>query len=81
MSDTVEIVVQREIAKRIVEADLAKSVSEATRLIVQGAVTVDGQKLTSTHAELKNGSIIKVGKRGYLQIIDADKMTWKVTKV
>lgn len=81
MSDTVEIVVQREIAKRIVEADLAKSVSEATRLIVQGAVTVDGQKLTSTHAELKNGSIIKVGKRGYLQIIDADKMTWKATKV
>jgi tyrosyl-tRNA synthetase len=81
MSDTVEIVVQREIAKRIVEADLAKSVSEATRLIVQGAVTIDGQKLTATHAELKNGSIIKVGKRGYLQIIDADKMTWKATKV
>ena len=78
---TAHVVVQREIAKRIVEADLAKSVSEATRLIVQGAVTVDGQKLASTHAELKNGSIIKVGKRGYLQIIDADKMTWKATKV
>jgi tyrosyl-tRNA synthetase len=80
MSGTVEVVVQRDIARRIVDADLAKSVSEATRLIAQGAVTVDGQKLTGSHAELKNGSIIKVGKRGYLQIVDADKMTWKATK-
>jgi tyrosyl-tRNA synthetase len=80
MGDTTEILVQRNIAKTIVKADLAKSVSEATRLIAQGAVTIDGQKLSGSHAELKNGSIIKVGKRGYLQIIDADKMTWKAAK-
>jgi len=73
-----QVVVQRDIARRIVEAGLADSVSEATRLIAQGAVTIDGQKLSGSHAELKNGSIIKVGKRGYLQIIDADN--WRVTK-
>lgn len=74
------VVVQRDIARRIVEAGLAESVSEATRLVAQGAVTIDGRKLTTPQAELKDGSIIKVGKRGYLQIIDADKMTWKTTK-
>jgi len=74
------VVVQRGIARRIVEAGLAESVSEAQRLIAQGAVSIDGQKLTSTHAELKDGSIIKVGKRGFIKIIDANKMTWEVAK-
>ena len=79
-ADTI-LVVQRDIARTLVEANLAKSLSEVKRLIAQGAVTVDDQKLGTTSAGLRNGSIIKVGKRGYLQIIDADKMTWKATKV
>jgi tyrosyl-tRNA synthetase len=74
------VVVQRDIARRIVEAGLAESVSEAQRLISQGAVAIDGQKLTSPQAELANGSIIKVGKRGFIKIIDANKMTWEVAK-
>ncbi|MCX5992324.1 MAG: tyrosine--tRNA ligase [Chloroflexi bacterium] len=80
LGDSVSVVVQKDIARRIVEAGLAESVSEAQRLIDQGAVTIDGQKLTSTHAELRNGSIIKVGKRGFIKIIDADKMTYEVAK-
>ena len=78
--DSASVVVERDISKRIVEAGLAESVSDAKRLIAQGAVTVDGQKLTSALAELKDGSIIKVGKRGYMKIVDADKMTWEVAK-
>ncbi len=74
------VVVQRDVSKRIVDAGLAESVSDAKRLIAQGAVTVDGQRLTSTLAELKDGSIIKVGKRGYMLITDANKMTWEVAK-
>ena len=74
------VVVQRDISKRIVEAGLAKSISEAKRLIAQEAVTVDGQKVTSVLAELKDGSIIKVGNRGFMKIVDADKMTWEVAK-
>ena len=80
LGDSVSVVVQKDIARRIVEAGLAESVSEAQRLIDQGAVTIDGQKLTSKHAELRNGSIIKVGKRGFIKIIDADKMTYEVAK-
>jgi len=74
------VVVQRDVSKRIVDAGLAESVSDAKRLIAHGAVTVDGQRLTSTLAELKDGSIIKVGKRGYMLITDANKMTWEVAK-
>ncbi len=74
------VVVQRDISKRIVEAGLAKSISEAKRLIAQEAVTVDGQKVTSTLVELKDGSIIKVGNRGYMLITDANNMTWRVAK-
>jgi tyrosyl-tRNA synthetase len=80
LGDSASVVVERDISKIIVEAGLAKSISEAKRLITQGAVTVDDRKLTSTHAELKAGSIIKVGKRGFLKILDADKMTWEVAK-
>jgi tyrosyl-tRNA synthetase len=78
--DSASVVVERDISKRIVEAGLAKSISEAKRLITQGAVTVDDIRLTSTHAELRKGSIIKVGKRGFMKIVDPDKMTWEVAK-
>jgi len=78
--DSASVVVEMDISKRIVEAGLAKSISEAKRLITQNAVTVDDRKLNSTHAELRDGSIIKVGKRGFIKIIDANKMTWEVAK-
>jgi tyrosyl-tRNA synthetase len=78
--DSASVVVEMDISKRIVEAGLAKSISEAKRLITQNAVTVDDRKLNSTHAELRDGSIIKVGKRGFIRIIDANKMTWEVAK-
>jgi len=72
--------VQKDIIGLLVEADLAKSRSEAKRLIAQGAIEVDGQKLTETHAALKDNSIIKVGKRRFLRIIDADKRTWETVE-
>jgi tyrosyl-tRNA synthetase len=78
--DSASVVVEMDISKRIVEAGLAKSISEAKRLITQNAVTVDDRKLNSTHAELRDGSIIKVGKRGFIKIIDANKMTWEVAQ-
>jgi len=51
---------------------LAKSRSQASRLIAQGAVSIDGKKITSNFASLKNGSIIKVGKRRFAKVIDSD---------
>ena len=56
----------------MVEAQLAKSRSEAHRLIAQGAVSIDGEKITSNIAPLKSGSIIKVGKRHFARVVNTD---------
>jgi len=44
------------------------SLSEAARLIKQGAVEVNGTKVDSFRADLNEGSIIRVGKRSWLKI-------------
>ena len=50
--------------------------AEAKRLLAQGAVEVDGKKSTIHSAvEIRDGSIIKVGKRRFVKIVDADKQT------
>ena len=51
----------------LVENQLAKSRSEAKRLIAQGAVDVDSKKVTDAHMPVKKDSVIKVGKRGYIK--------------
>ena len=59
----------------IVVTGLAKSNSEAKRLLAQGAIEIDGKRVTSEKVIIKDGSIIKVGKRRYVKIVDADKQT------
>ncbi|MFC1939149.1 tyrosine--tRNA ligase [Chloroflexota bacterium] len=50
------------------------STSEARRLIKQGAVKVDGKKITTNQAPAHSGSIIQAGKRRFVRIvIDTDK--------
>jgi tyrosyl-tRNA synthetase len=53
----------------IVEKGLAKSRSEAKRLIAQGAVDINGKKVAVADANkiVPKNSIIKVGKRGYIK--------------
>jgi tyrosyl-tRNA synthetase len=51
----------------IVDAGLVKSRSEANRLINQGAVSIDGEKVTDINQPVKKGQVIKVGKRRYLK--------------
>ena len=53
----------------LVATQLVKSRSEAKRLISQGAVEVDGQKVSSEDVEWRDGSIIKVGRRKYVKIV------------
>ncbi|GAI80205.1 unnamed protein product [marine sediment metagenome] len=62
-----------DVSYMIVRTKLAKSRSEANRLIAQGAVSIDGKKISSNIATVKSGSIIKVGKRRWAKVIDTDK--------
>ena len=53
----------------LVDAELVKSRSEARRLIRQGAVEIDGQRITEDVVNInENGAILKVGKRRFLKI-------------
>ncbi len=61
---------ERWIADIMKESGLAKSTSEAMRLIKQGGVKVDGEKFTDPKAGLGPGEyLIQVGKRNYVQIL------------
>jgi len=62
-----------DISKLLVVTKKVKSRSEANRLIEQGAVSIDGTKLTGPTAHIKIGSIIKVGKRRFARVINTDQ--------
>ncbi len=64
-----------DISKLLVVTRKVKSRSEANRLIEQGAVSIDGKKLTGPTAHIKIGSIIKVGKRRFARVINTDRET------
>jgi tyrosyl-tRNA synthetase len=54
----------------IIEAGLAKSRSEARRLVFQGAVELDGVKVTEEPMSIgPDGGLLKVGSRRYVRIV------------
>ncbi len=53
----------------IVGEGLAASASEAKRLLQQGAVEVDGERLTSQTALLREGSLVRVGRRRFARFV------------
>ncbi|MFC1874724.1 tyrosine--tRNA ligase [Chloroflexota bacterium] len=54
------------------EIGLAKSRSEAKRLISQESVCIDGKTIYETKGNIKSGSIIRAGKRRFAKIINSD---------
>ncbi len=58
----------------LVAADVG-SRSEAKRLLIQGAIEIDGEKVISETLSIEDGSVIKIGKRRFVKIVDADKKT------
>jgi len=52
----------------IVQAGLAPSRSEAKRLIAQGAVELDGQRVTQDSWPYHEGSVLRVGKRRFVRL-------------
>jgi tyrosyl-tRNA synthetase len=59
------------VVKLLTMTAMAQSSSEARRLVEQGGVEIDGEKVTSVDAEipLKKPFILKVGKRRFLKIM------------
>ena len=56
------------IADVLVESSVAASKAEVRRLVSQGAVQVDGEKVASDNVHLRPGSVLKIGRRRYLKI-------------
>jgi tyrosyl-tRNA synthetase len=52
----------------MVESKVAKSISEAKRLITAGAVELDGVPVSSFTCALNPGSVLKVGKRRFVRL-------------
>ncbi|MDD5127143.1 MAG: tyrosine--tRNA ligase [Dehalococcoidales bacterium] len=57
-----------DLRKLLVANKLVGSMSEAVRLINQGAVKVDGEKVTGFNHPLQNGCIIQVGKLKFVKV-------------
>lgn len=55
----------------LVKNALASSGNEARRLIKQGAVTIDDKKILDINYVIKEGGILKAGKRRFLKIVRA----------
>ena len=57
-----------DLSQTLVEAGLAKSRSEASRLIQQGGVYVKGKRVSGLPFRLEDGDVLKVGKRNFVRI-------------
>ena len=57
----------------VVDAGLVPSRAEARRLFQQGALSLDGEPVSSREVEVRSGSVIRVGKHRFLRIVDADR--------
>ncbi len=62
-----------DLGSAIYKYGLASSISEARRLIKQGAVEINGRKIASNLNPLEPGSVIRVGMHRFLRFVDADK--------
>lgn len=77
---SVEVIHRRNMPRWLVNNKFANSMSEAKRLLAQGAVQIirpDGttQVVTDETIEIRPGDTIKVGKLRLAKIVDADKET------
>lgn len=53
----------------LVAAGLAASKSEATRLLAQGGVRINAQKITAQTVAVKPGDMLQVGKRKFVKLV------------
>jgi tyrosyl-tRNA synthetase len=61
-----------DLSRLLVEAGLVKSRSEANRIIAQGGTVISGEVITNRNFPIKSGTVIRVGKRRFIKVIDED---------
>ena len=61
----------KKLTKILVETGLAQSTSDARRIVAQGAIELNGNKLTGEiiNLVLNRGDVMRVGRRGFLKIV------------
>jgi len=69
----IKVTADEDIRDIITRANIAKSRSDATRLLQQGAISIDGVKLTSGKTAYQDGNIIKVGKHNFIKLVLQNK--------
>ena len=64
-------IAQKSLSHVLVAANLAASVGQAKRLIKQGAVEINGQKIAADYVaeDLKPGDMLRAGKRRFVRIV------------
>lgn len=69
--DVPEFIIEKAVDKRLfavlVSAGVAPSVNEARRLLKQGAISFEGEKISSEDWDLKEGTL-RIGKRRFLRL-------------
>ncbi len=63
--------VEVDLAEALVSAGLAESKSEVRRLLSQGAVESDGQRVTGPRMSVRKDTVIRVGKHRFVRVVDA----------
>ena len=61
----------QDITTVLVDAGAVGSRSEARRLVQQGAVEIDGERVNNSQVELHEGALIRSGRRRYVRIVKA----------
>ena len=61
-----------DVRRLLIATNLVASASEASRLINQGAVEIGGKKVTRYQFQVPSGSVVKVGKRRFVKVINTD---------
>jgi tyrosyl-tRNA synthetase len=68
-----EVAADEDIRDIITRANIAKSRSDANRLLQQGAISIDGVKINSSKTTYQNGNIIRVGKHHFIKVVVGNK--------
>ncbi len=68
-----EVAADEDIRDIITRANIAKSRSDANRLLQQGAISIDGVKINSSKTTYQNGNIIRVGKHHFIKVVMGNK--------